>query len=1006
MQRTETPETTYLRDYKTPEYFIDKVDLQFELDDKATVVTSHLEVRANPEMKEIENNLILHGQDLKLESISLDGKVLDWTRYIVTDKNLIITNVPEKFSLEIKTTINPEANTLLQGLYKSQGNFTTQCEAEGFRRITYFLDRPDIMAKYTTTIIADQKKYPILLSNGNLIDKGQIGEKHWIKWEDPFKKPSYLYALVAGDFDYIEDFYLTKSGRRITLQIYAEKGYGDRCAHAMQALKKSMKWDEDNYGRECDLDMYKIVAVSDFNAGAMENKGLNIFNAKYILATPETATDSDYLEVEATIGHEYFHNWTGNRITCRDWFQLSLKEGLTTFREQSFVEDISSVASRINDVFTLRNRQFIEDAGPLSHPVQPQSYIEIDNFYTTTVYKKGAEIYRMLQTTLGKDLFRKGMDLYFERHDGQAVTIEDFVKAMEDASKLDLSQFLLWFHQAGTPVIDVEDEYNEEKQTYTLKIKQSCPPTPGQPDKKPLAIPVRMGLLDEKGTSIPLFVNGSKSAVSEKVLLLKQPIEEFHFDHITSKPTPSLLRHFSAPVKLNYAYSDKDLQLLAKHDSDLFNRWDASRKYVSKFLLALIADYQQKKVLNISKEFIDTFHSFLNTKIDDLEILSLMISLPTETELANQMTVVDVDAICAVRKFVSSTLAQEFRSVFHALYDEYNLINTTEKSSSGQVQSKESGKHSMKNICLDYLMKLDDPDIRNLTMQQFMQSLGVNMTDNMAAFNVLMDSESKERTDALEGFYNKWHHDPQVMDFWFEAQAASRAPDNFSNVKKLLEHKDFDIKNPNKLFSLIGPWTRNLTSFHAASGEGYRFLADLILKMDTINSKSAADLVVPFTKWKRYDEGRQKLMCAELHRILQQKGLSTNVYEMVSKSLEIPTVKLEKSDVKDIVATEMKPAPSEISADAAKEDGKAEQKSDIAATMAKAISATSLVEKEKSAFAKTKHQKDAPNPYLKPTLYGLSIVGGAALAAYSIFRLASGSTPKPVGSVLRSFKKM
>lgn len=884
MQRTE-PQEIFLRDYKAPAFLIDKVDLQFELDDKATRVTSRLSVHVNPEAKYIPHYLTLDGKDLTLESVAFDGRKLEPNEFEVRENALIINNVTDRFTLEIKTLINPEANTELSGLYKSKGNFCTQCEAEGFRRITYFLDRPDVMATYTTTIIADEKQHPVLLSNGNFVEKGKLeGGKHWIKWEDPFKKPSYLYALVAGNFDYIEDKYHTKEkeSRTISLQIYAEKGYIDRCVDAMEALKKAMRWDEDEYGRVCDLDVYKIVAVSDFNAGAMENKGLNIFNAKYILSSPQTTTDQDYLDVEATIGHEYFHNWTGNRITCRDWFQLSLKEGLTTFREHSFVEDISSVAARISDVGVLRNRQFMEDAGPLAHPVQPQSYIEIDNFYTTTVYRKGAEIYRMLQTTLGKEGFRKGMDLYFERHDGQAVTIEQFVKAMEDASNCDLSQFLLWFHQAGTPVLDVQDEYNEEKQTYTLKITQSCPATPGQPNKKPMAIPVKMGLLDEKGAPVPLYIDGSLSAKMEAVLLVTNPVHEFHFANVTTRPAPSLLRGFSAPVKLNYPYTEASLKLLTTHDSDLFNRWDASRRYFTNYLLKLITDYQFNTKLEITRELLETFNDLLQSKIDDLEIFSMMISLPTESELANKMKIVDVDAIYFVRKVVSREIAKEFGDKFLKIY-QYCL--SEEKSISAKFDEKESGKRSLKNMALAYLSLLNTPESRKLATEQFDKSLSVNMTDTIAAFSSLMGEDSIERTHVIDQFYKKWKDDSHVMDYWFEEQALSRLPGTLENVKKLMQHEAFDIKNPNKVFSLIGPFCRNFTQFHAATGEGYAFIADVVLQLDPMNAKCASDAVMPLTKWQRYDESRQILMCKQLQRILDHKDLSRNVYEIVKKGL-------------------------------------------------------------------------------------------------------------------------
>ncbi len=888
----DSPETTYLRDYQIPSHLIDTVDLQFELDDTATKVSAHLEIHANPERGDAVTDLVLDGEALTLESIAMDGVPLTPEQYVLTDTSLTIKNVPAKFNLDIKTQINPKDNTSLEGLYKSNGNFTTQCEAEGFRRITYFLDQPDVLARYTTTIIADPKQYPVLLSNGNLIDQGLTDTgKKWIKWADPFKKPSYLFALVAGDFELVEDRYLTQSGRTIKLYLFAEKGYGARCMHAMQAVKKAMKWDEDNYGREYDLDDYKIVAVSDFNAGAMENKGLNIFNAKRILATPATATDQDHQQIASTIGHEYFHNWTGNRVTCREWFQLSLKEGLTTFRQQSFDQDISSVAARIGAVDILRNHQFIEDEGPLSHPVQPQEYIQIDNFYTTTIYKKGAEIYRMLQTTLGKALFRKGMDLYFERFDGQAVRIEDFIQVMADASGRDLSQFLLWFHQAGTPRLDITDEYDPLNETYTLKIKQSCQPTPGQAEKKPLAIPITIGLLDAQGVSIPLHLTGSESIENEKVLLLTKSEEVFRFTHVPSYPTPSLLRGFSAPVRMHYAYSDADLVLLAKSDTDLFNRCEAGRKYISNCLLGLVSDVQQGKPLSLSKEFLDTYRSLLHTKLDDLQILAKMVELPTENELANQMDVVDVDGIHEVLQFVTAELAKACKVDLMELYVTYHTAEYPQ-----EYQGQDAGKRALKNIALNFLKKSDDPEVIGQIMTQFKQSLGKNMTDNIAALNTLMDKDCQERTDALAQFYEQWQNDSQILGFWFTAQAAAIAPDTFDKVKALMKHPAFDITNPNKLFSLIGPWTNNSSSFHVASGEGYQFLTDLVLQLDSINPQSAARAVNPLTKWTRYDSKRQELMCEQLQRLLQAPNLSKNVQEVVAKSLEARTQQLEQED--------------------------------------------------------------------------------------------------------------
>lgn len=870
MTKPEAP-TIYLKDYQVPDYLIDKIDLEFELGETSTLVKSHLIVHANPESKNRNKDLVLLGDGLELKSVALDGKKLDAKQYKATPDLLTIKNVPEKFELEIHTIIKPQENTALSGLYKSSGNFCTQCEAEGFRRITYYLDRPDVMSRFTTTIIADATKYPVLLSNGNLIASGKLDKgRHWATWEDPFKKPSYLFALVAGDLEFIEDFFETKAGKRVTLRIYVEKGNQDKCQHAMNAVKKSMRWDEETFGREYDLDIYMIVAVSDFNMGAMENKGLNIFNTKYILAKPETATDQDFIHVDSVVGHEYFHNWSGNRITCRDWFQLSLKEGLTVFREQSFTGDITSkTVARIQDVNVLRASQFPEDAGPLAHPVRPDSYIEINNFYTPTVYEKGSEVIRMMQTILGEDLFRAGMDLYFERHDGQAVTTEDFVKAMEDASGIDLTQFRLWYSQAGTPVLQVQDHYDPVQKTYTLDIKQIIPDTPGQKDKKPMHIPVKMGLLDQSG----------KELVHD-LIHVKNPHEKFKFENINEQPVPSLLRGFSAPVKLQYNYSDAALQLLFKHDPDPFNSWEAGQKYAINLMLKLIRDFQEGKKLHLPDDFVDAFIYALRT-IDDKLLLSEMLTLPSEKYLADQMEVVDVDAIHAVREFLQIEIAKQLKNMFMSKYQKHH------DKSAYKFDMKSVGKRQFKNLCLGYLMTLNEPEINeNLGLQQFKHALGNNMTDSIAALKFLSNIDGPQRDAALKEFYDKWRHEALVLDKWFSIQATSKLPKTLGNVKKLMQHSAFDIKNPNKVYSLVGAFCQqNPVHFHAANGEGYEFLAHVVLQLDPLNPQIAARMVTPLAQWRRYDKERQKLMKQQLDKILQNKKLSNDVYELVNKSL-------------------------------------------------------------------------------------------------------------------------
>ncbi|MHB1948430.1 MAG: aminopeptidase N [Gammaproteobacteria bacterium] len=862
----------HLADYQVPEYLIEKVDLEFELGEAFTLVKSRFEVKTNPESKKKGKDLILVGEALELKSIALDGKRLEPKQYRVTDETLTIPNVPSAFILEIHTHIKPQENTELSGLYKSSGNFCTQCEAEGFRRITYFLDRPDNMASYTTTIIGDEKRYPILLSNGNLIGSGKLDKnRHWATWEDPFKKPSYLFALVAGDLEFIEDFFETKSGKRVTLRIFVEKGNKDKCDHAMQAVKKAMRWDEEKYGREYDLDIYMIVAVSDFNMGAMENKGLNIFNTKYILARPETATDQDYIHVESVVAHEYFHNWTGNRITCRDWFQLSLKEGLTVFRDQSFTADTTSkTVARIQDVNALRTAQFPEDAGPLAHPVRPESYIEINNFYTATVYEKGAELIRMMHTILGPELFRKGMDLYFERHDGQAVTTEEFVAAMEDASQIDLKQFRLWYSQAGTPVLQITDEYDAIKKVYTLEIKQIIPDTPGQKNKKPMHIPVKIGLLDESGNEL-----------TNQLLQLRSSIEKFEFENITAQPIPSLLREFSAPVKVQYAYSDAALLTLFKYDTDEFNRWEAGQKYALNFIMRMIKEFQKGKKLHLSDEFVDGYIYALQTVQDKL-LLTEMLMLPSEKYIAEQMQTIDVDAIHAVREFILHDLAKQLKNLLINYYQKNHKEKTPY-----QFSMQEVGKRQLKNICLSYLMSLNENDIHeNMGLHQFERALANNMTDTLAALRALANINGPQREAALKAFYEQWQNDTLVVDKWFAVQATAKLPKTLGHVKKLMQHPAFDIKNPNKVYSLIGAFcNQNPVHFHASNGEGYEFLASVVDKLNTINPQIAARMVTPLTQWRRYDSGRQALMKKQLEGILQNKNLSKDVYEIVNKSL-------------------------------------------------------------------------------------------------------------------------
>ncbi len=866
-------EMTYLRDYTVPDFLIDTVNLEFELGEDVTKVHSLLAMQANPASHNPARDLVLQGVDLNLKSVAINHKILDALAYRVTENSLTIYSVPEKFTLEIVTWIKPQENTALNGLYKSSGNFCTQCEAEGFRHITYFLDRPDVMAKYTTKIIADEARYPILLSNGNLIASGKLEQgKHWASWEDPFKKPSYLFALVAGTLDFIEDNFVTQSGKNVVLRIYVEKGNRDKCAHAMQAVKKAMRWDEEKFGREYDLDIYMIVAVSDFNMGAMENKGLNIFNTKYILAKPETATDDDFIHIESVIAHEYFHNWTGNRITCRDWFQLSLKEGLTIFRDQNFTADTTSqVLERIHAVNDLRTSQFVEDAGPLAHPVLPDSYIEINNFYTSTIYNKGAEVIRMMQTIIGEINFAKGMDLYFSRHDGQAVTIEEFVKAMEDASDVDLKQFRRWYHQAGTPLLVVNDHYDAATQVYTLTVKQSCPPTPGQPEKLPLHIPIQMGLLNDQGKEI-----------LSTLLQLTQAEQTFHFEQIAVRPVLSILRHFSAPVKVDYTYSDTDLALLFQYDKDLFNRWEAGQQLAIRQIVLLVEQYQHQQSLQVDQHYIAACRHILQNAKEDKQLLAALLSLPSEKYLAEQMTVVDVEAIHAAREFLLQEIALKLKDDIFKLYQQNLSLRHPY-----EFNMQEMGRRSLRNICLLYLARLSDVKYKDICVRQFKEAITHNMTDTVAALRCLVNIDCLERDLALDAFYTKWKHDALVVDKWFSIQAESKLSDVLSRVKNLLSHPAFDIKNPNKVYSLLGAFIyRNQVNFHAADGAAYLMLADLVIKLDALNPSVAARMVKPLTEWRRFDAARQNLMRTQLERISTQRKISSDVYELVNKSLQ------------------------------------------------------------------------------------------------------------------------
>lgn len=871
---------TYLKDYRAPDYGIEQIDLHFELAEEKTIVRSLLQVHRNTRQGRHQRPLILNGENLKLVSLHLNEQALSPHQYEVTANSLTLKEVPDLFTLEIITEIYPHKNTTLSGLYRSQNMFCTQCEAEGFRRMTYYLDRPDVMAPFTTTIVADRKKYPVLLSNGNKVDQGELADgRHWVKWQDPFKKPAYLFALVAGDLTKVADTFTTQSGKKVALELFVEHENKHKCGFALQALKHAMKWDEENYGREYDLDIYMIVAVNDFNMGAMENKGLNIFNAKYILADEQTATDADFQNVEAVVGHEYFHNWTGNRITCRDWFQLSLKEGLTVFREQQFsAAHGSPTVKRISDARMIRTRQFGEDAGPMAHPVQPDSYIEINNFYTATVYYKGAEVIRMLHTILGRERFRKGMDLYFARHDGQAVTIEDFVAAHSDANNVDLNQFMRWYQQAGTPVVKVKEEYNDKSQQYTLYLSQSCPQTPDKKEKKPYYIPIKIAFYDQSGNNIPIKNDFLHNTPEGTYLILDKSEQKFVFNQISSKPVVSLLGDFSAPVKLDYPYLQTELALLMTADNDLFNRWDAAQRFSTNVIKSLMNNYRQKEPLVVPILLIDTYRQLLQQATVDPALMAQLLSLPSFQYIAEELPVIEVDALIAARQ----ALVEQFsRSLQEELAQTYQLCA---KQDQGTLDPIHIGYRALKNTCLAYLLRTQDPRWLTLAENQYIQ--GRNMTDKMGALASLNHAQTPLREKLFEDFYQKWQQDPLVVNKWLALQASSELPNTLDKIKSLLKHKAFDINNPNKVYALINTFSLvNPEIFHANEGQGYDFLADRIIELNQRNPQVAARLLEGLTQWKRLDEHHGTLMKKALIKIQAQGDLSEDVYEIVTKSL-------------------------------------------------------------------------------------------------------------------------
>jgi aminopeptidase N len=897
--------TIYLKDYQLPAFVIELTELHVELGETATHVRSRLHVRRNAELLgNAHDSLRLDGQDMQLVWVKLNDQTLSEQHYSTDDESLTIHGleallgpaIDSGFVLACETLIKPQENTSLEGLYKSQKMFCTQCEAEGFRKITYYIDRPDVMSKFVTTVVADKERYPVLLSNGNNIASGDLGDgRHWATWEDPFRKPCYLFALVAGDLKYIEDHFVTCSGRDITLRIFVEDKDLDKCDHAMLSLKNAMRWDEEVYGREYDLDIFMIVAVDDFNMGAMENKGLNIFNTSCVLANPATTTDMAFQRVEAVVAHEYFHNWSGNRVTCRDWFQLSLKEGFTVYRDAEFSAEMGSrTVKRVEDVSFLRTQQFAEDAGPMAHPVRPDSFMEISNFYTLTIYEKGAEVVRMIRELIGAENFRKGSDLYFERHDGQAVTTEDFVLAMEEASGTDLTQFRRWYTQAGTPQLHITGHYDAAAQTYELMVRQSCPPTPDQAHKEPFHIPLRMGLLDADGHDMPLVLDSEQhtaNAPRERVLDVTKPVQSFVFTGVASKPVPSLLRGFSAPVKLQFDYSPEDLLFVMTRDSDGFNRWNAAQEMSVSVIHELLARYQQGLPLTVNQGLLQAFADVLQSAIDDASgdqvldqaMLAQLLVLPSEAYLSELATQIDVDGIHHVREFVANQLALAHGSAFAQLY------KLCQSHSVYAADAPGIAKRALKNVCLAYLMRQPQADWLQTCYQQYLAA--ENMTDVDAALRLLVNSRYPQadslRSQALADFYARWKHESLVVNQWFTVQAIASRPGTLQQVKTLMHHEAFDMRNPNKVRSLISAFcSANAINFHDASGDAYAFLADQVMALNLANPQIASRLLTPLTRWKKYGAARQVLMKAQLERIAAQPALSKDVFEVVSKSLK------------------------------------------------------------------------------------------------------------------------
>lgn len=869
---TQQPQAKYRHDYRAPDYTITDIDLNFELDAESTRVTAVSKIKRQGAA---DAALVLNGEDLTLVSIEIDGQ--PWTAYQLQDNKLVIEQLPAQFTMTIVNDIHPAKNTALEGLYLSGEALCTQCEAEGFRHITYYLDRPDVLARFTTRIVAHKARYPFLLSNGNRVGQGELEDgRHWVQWQDPFPKPCYLFALVAGDFDVLRDSFTTRSGREVALELFVDRGNLDRADWAMTSLKNSMKWDETRFGLEYDLDIYMIVAVDFFNMGAMENKGLNIFNSKYVLAKAETATDKDYLNIEAVIGHEYFHNWTGNRVTCRDWFQLSLKEGLTVFRDQEFSSDLGSrPVNRIDNVRVMRGAQFAEDASPMAHAIRPDKVIEMNNFYTLTVYEKGSEVIRMMHTLLGEEQFQKGIQLYFERHDGSAATCDDFVQAMEDASNVDLSLFRRWYSQSGTPLLTVRDEYDAEHHQYRLHVSQKTAPTADQPEKLPLHIPLDIELYDAQGNVIALQRNGSPI---NNVLNVTEAEQTFVFDGVAHKPVPSLLREFSAPVKLDYPYSDQQLTFLMQHARNEFARWDAAQSLLATYIKLNVAKHQQQQPLSLPLHVVDAFRAVLLDEKLDPALAAQILTLPSESEIAELFATIDPEAIAVVHEAIVRCLAKE-------MADEWLAVYHANKTDGYRVEHTDIAKRALRNVCLGYLAFGDEALADRLVTEQYRQA--DNMTDSLAALAAAVAAQLPCRDALLAAFDERWHQDGLVMDKWFVLQATSPAADVLTKVRGLLKHRSFSLSNPNRTRSLIGGFaSANPAAFHAADGSGYQFLVEILSDLNQRNPQIAARLIEPLIRLKRYDASRQALMRKALEQLKGLENLSGDLFEKITKALD------------------------------------------------------------------------------------------------------------------------